>query len=172
MRHRVARDIHQPARCSRRPLRGVGERPDADPVITDNVSICTVLDTNWESNGMSEAFASMLKRDCESGANPRSAAAVLEQVPAWIVDYNAAAPHSALGFHAPRQYRAAHGLAKLSHESGYRARLTGPNRPAASRIAWLALYRTCRDSTQTSVRRQPTKQLCTQTNCCLLGRGK
>ena len=29
---------------------------------------------------------------------------VLDQIPAWIADYNAVAPHSALGYQSPRQY--------------------------------------------------------------------
>jgi putative transposase len=110
---------------------GVGERPDA-PIqwLSDNGSIYTALDTictaerlhlepittpkaSPESNGMSEAFVNTLKRDYVSGADRSSAAALLEQVPAWIADYNAVAPHSALGFQAPQQYRAAVAVAGL-----------------------------------------------------------
>jgi len=58
-----------------------------------------------ESNGMAEAFVNTLKRDYVSGADRGSAAALLEQVSAWIADYNAVAPHSALGFRSPMQYR-------------------------------------------------------------------
>ncbi len=54
----------------------------------------------------SDVLEIALKRDYVSGADRGSAAAVLEMVPAWIADYNAVAPHSALGFRAPRQYRA------------------------------------------------------------------
>ena len=35
-----------------------------------------------------------------------TAAAVLDAIPEWIADYNAVAPHSALGYRAPQQYRA------------------------------------------------------------------
>ena len=50
-----------------------------------------------ESNGMAEAFVHTLKRDYISGADLSSAAALLDQLPAWIADYNGLAPHSALG---------------------------------------------------------------------------
>ncbi|MSR07712.1 MAG: hypothetical protein EXR93_11700 [Gemmatimonadetes bacterium] len=30
---------------------------------------------------------------------------MLAQIPAWIADYNAVAPHSALGYQSPQQYR-------------------------------------------------------------------
>ena len=55
---------------------------------------------------MSEAFVNTLKRDYVSGADRSTAAALLEVSPAWIADYNAIAPHSALGFRSPVQYRA------------------------------------------------------------------
>jgi putative transposase len=103
---------------------GAGQRPDV-PIqwLSDNGSIYTALDTlctaerlnlepittpvrSPESNGMSEAFVNTMRRDYISGADRSSAAAVLEIIPAWIADYNAVAPHSALGYEAPQQYRA------------------------------------------------------------------
>ncbi|MBK7351907.1 MAG: transposase [Gemmatimonadetes bacterium] len=54
---------------------------------------------------MAEAFVHTLKRDYVSGADLSSAAALLAQLPAWIADYNAHAPHSALGYRAPLEYR-------------------------------------------------------------------
>ena len=102
---------------------GAGERPSA-PVqwLSDNGSIYTALDTlitaerlhlapittpaaSPESNGMSEAFVNTLRRDYLAGADLSTAAVVLEQIPVWIVDYNAVAPHSALGYQSPQQYR-------------------------------------------------------------------
>jgi putative transposase len=102
---------------------GAGERPDA-PIqwLSDNGSIYTALDTlitaerlhlvpittpaaSPESNGMSEAFVNTLRRDYIVGADLATAAIVLEQIPAWLADYNAVAPHSALGFQSPQQYR-------------------------------------------------------------------
>jgi putative transposase len=102
---------------------GAGARPDG-PVqwLSDNGSIYTALDAictaerlnlvpittparSPESNGMSEAFVNTLRRDYVAGADRSTAAAVLEAIPAWITDYNAVAPHSALGFKAPQQYR-------------------------------------------------------------------
>ena len=46
-----------------------------------------------------------LRRDYLAGVDLSTAALVLEQIPAWIADYNAVAPHSALGFQSPQQYR-------------------------------------------------------------------
>jgi putative transposase len=102
---------------------GAGERPEA-PIqwLSDNGSIYTALDTlitaerlhlvpittpaaSPESNGMSEAFVNTLRRDYIVGADLATAAMVLEQIPAWLADYNAVAPHSALGFQSPQQYR-------------------------------------------------------------------
>lgn len=102
---------------------GATQRPDA-PIqwLSDNGSIYTALDTlctaerlhlvaittpaaSPESNGMSEAFVNTMRRDYIDGADLSTAAAVLEQIPAWIADYNAVAPHSALGYRSPHQYR-------------------------------------------------------------------
>jgi len=102
---------------------GEGARPDA-PIqwLSDNGSIYTALETlitaerlylvpvttpaaSPPSNGMSEAFVNTLRRDYIVGADLSSAAVVLDQIPAWIADYNAVAPHSALGFQSPQQYR-------------------------------------------------------------------
>jgi putative transposase len=120
----VARDIQELMHRAVAARFGAGARPDC-PVqwLSDNGSIYTALDTictaerlnlvpittpaaSPQSNGMSEAFVNTLRRDYLSGADRSSAAAVLDQVPAWIADYNAVAPHSALGFRAPQQYRA------------------------------------------------------------------
>lgn len=117
------RDIQQLMLQAVRHRFGTG-RPAA-PIqwLSDNGSIYTALDTictaerlhlepittpaaSPQSNGMSEAFVNTLKRDYVSGADRSSAAALLEAIPAWIADYNAVAPHSALGFRSPAQYRA------------------------------------------------------------------
>ncbi len=101
---------------------GAGQRPDV-PIqwLSDNGSIYTALDTlitaerlhlvpittpaaSPQSNGMSEAFVNTLRRDYIVGADLSTAAVVLDQIPAWIADYNAVAPHSALGYQSPRQY--------------------------------------------------------------------
>lgn len=58
-----------------------------------------------QSKGMSEAFVSTLSRDYLAGADLSTAAVVLAQIPAWIAGYNAVAPHSALGYQSPQQYR-------------------------------------------------------------------
>ncbi len=90
--------------------------------LSDNGSIYTALATEWvaeqlhlepittpasspESNGMSEAFVNTLKRDYVDGADCSTAAVVLSQLEQWLEDYNEMAPHSALGYRSPRQYR-------------------------------------------------------------------
>ena len=102
---------------------GAGARPDA-PLqwLSDNGSIYTAIETvitaerlhlvpittpaqSPESNGMSEAFVNTLRRDYIAGADLATAALVLEQIPSWIADYNAVAPHSALGYRSPHEYR-------------------------------------------------------------------
>lgn len=102
---------------------GVDTRPE-QPIqwLSDNGSIYTALDTvlaasrlnltpittppsSPQSNGMAEAFVNTLRRDYQAGANLSTAAHVLAQIPAWIADYNAVAPHSALGDQSPQQYR-------------------------------------------------------------------
>lgn len=100
-----------------------GDRTDR-PIqwLSDNGSIYTALDTmctaerlglvpittpaaSPQSNGMSEAFVNTIKRDYVAGADRSSAESILAQIPAWIADYNAVAPHSALGYQSPQQYR-------------------------------------------------------------------
>ena len=90
--------------------------------LSDNGSIYTALETvctaerlgltpvttpaySPQSNGMSEAFVNTLRRDYLDGADRSTAAALLDQVPAWIADYNGVAPHSALRYRPPTEYR-------------------------------------------------------------------
>ena len=103
--------------------------------LSDNGSIYTALDTvimaerlnlapittpamSPQSNGMSEAFVNTIKRDYVAGSDRSTAAAVMQQIPLWMADYNAVAPHSALGFRSPLQYRKEqnkeHELAQMS----------------------------------------------------------
>lgn len=102
---------------------GPQARPDT-PIqwLSDNGSIYTALETlitaerlhlvpittpaaSPQSNGMSEAFVNTLRRDYLAGAELSTAESVLAQIPGWIADYNAVAPHSALGYQSPQQYR-------------------------------------------------------------------
>jgi putative transposase len=102
---------------------GKGERPEA-PIqwLSDNGSIYTATETvitaerlhlvpittpaaSPESNGMSEAFVNTLRRDYIVSADLATAAIVLEQISAWLADYNSVAPHSALGYRSPHEYR-------------------------------------------------------------------
>ncbi len=62
---------------------------------------------------MAEAFVNTVRRDYIAGADLSSADAVLAVVGAWVADYNALAPHSALGFTSPVQYRQARGLEEV-----------------------------------------------------------
>lgn len=122
-RDRTGRDIQELMRRAVASRFGPGARPEA-PIqwLSDNDSIYTALDTlttaeRWhlvpittpasspQSNGMSEAFVNTLRRDYLSGADLSTAAVVLEQIPGWIADYNAIAPHSVLGYQSPWQYR-------------------------------------------------------------------
>jgi putative transposase len=101
----------------------IGARPEV-PIqwLSDNGSIYMALDTlctaerlhlvpittppsSPQSNGLSEAFVNTMRRDYIAGAGLSTAAVVLEQIPAWLADYNAVAPHSALGYQSPLQYR-------------------------------------------------------------------
>lgn len=119
----LARDIQQLMQQAVASRFGVGARPDT-PLqwLSDNGSIYTALDTlltaerlhlapittpaaSPESNGMSEAFVNTLRRDYLAGADLATAAMVLDQLPAWIADYNGVAPHSALGYRSPHEYR-------------------------------------------------------------------
>jgi len=117
-----------------------GEARPTEPVqfLSDNGSIYTALDTvctaerlglspittpaySPQSNGMSEAFVNTLRRDYLAGADRSTAAAVLDQVPSWISDYNGVAPHSALGYRAPVEYR------KLQQDAPQAANVAGSN---------------------------------------------
>lgn len=119
----LATDIQQLMQRSVAARFGEGQRPEA-PIqwLSDNGSIYTALESiitaerlhlvpittpraSPESNGMSEAFVNTMRRDYIAGADLSTAATVLEQIPAWIADYNAVAPHSALGYRSPQEYR-------------------------------------------------------------------
>lgn len=52
-------------------------------------------------------FVNTMRRDYFAGADLSTAILVLEQLPGWLADYNAVAPHSALGYQSPQQYRSA-----------------------------------------------------------------
>lgn len=58
-----------------------------------------------QCNGISEAFVITQRRDYIAGSDLSTAATVLDQIPAWIGDYNAVAQHAALGFQSSQQYR-------------------------------------------------------------------
>lgn len=101
-----------------------GTQSPAEPIqwLSDNEAIYTALDTviqaerlgltpittpvaSPESNGIAEAFVHTLRRDYLDGADRSSAERILEQIPAWIADYNANAPHSSLGMRSPLEHR-------------------------------------------------------------------
>lgn len=70
-----------------------------------NLAPITTPVASPESNGMAEAFVNTFKRDYVAGGDLRSAARVIEQVRAWIEDYNTFAPHSSLGQKSPAEFR-------------------------------------------------------------------
>jgi putative transposase len=57
-----------------------------------------------ESNGVSEAFVKTLKRDYARIQPRPNALTVLQQIPAWIEDYNENHPHSGLRMRSPREF--------------------------------------------------------------------
>ena len=57
-----------------------------------------------ESNGVSEAFVKTLKRDYTRIQPRPDALTVLQQLPAWIDDYNENHPHSGLRMRSPREF--------------------------------------------------------------------
>lgn len=63
---------------------------------------------------MSKTFVNTLRRDYLAGADFATAAGVLARIPAWLADHNAVAPHSALGYQSPQQYRSTRPVAALT----------------------------------------------------------
>lgn len=57
-----------------------------------------------ESNGVSEAFVKTLKRDYARIKPRPDALTVLQQLPAWIDDYNEVHPHRGLKMRSPREF--------------------------------------------------------------------
>ena len=57
-----------------------------------------------ESNGVSEAFVKTLKRDYARIQPRPDALTVLQQLPAWIDDYNENHPHRGLRMRSPREF--------------------------------------------------------------------
>ena len=121
-RHLKGPDIQ--ALLQRAVARRFGRTRAPQPIqwLSDNDGIFTALDTictaerlnvipittpaySPQSNGMAELFINTLRRDYIASADLASAQAVLAQIPEWFADYNAAAPHSTLGFRSPLQYR-------------------------------------------------------------------
>ena len=69
-----------------------------------NLIACFTPVRSPESNGVSEAFVKTLKRDY-ARIHPRpDAAAVLQQLPAWIEDYNEVHPHKGVQTRSPREF--------------------------------------------------------------------
>jgi putative transposase len=61
-----------------------------------------------ESNGVSEAFVKTLKRDYARIQPRPNALTVLQQLPAWIDDYNESHPHRGLRMLSPREFIHSH----------------------------------------------------------------
>lgn len=58
-----------------------------------------------QSNGMAEAFVKTIKRDYVAVNGAPDAITALRNLPRWIEDYNEHAPHKALGYQSPREFR-------------------------------------------------------------------
>ena len=71
--------------------------------------MCTTPPYSPESNGMAESFVKTLRRDYVYLNRIETAAAVLEQLPRWIEDYNEVHPHKGLSMRSPREFRRALG---------------------------------------------------------------
>jgi putative transposase len=88
---------------------------DNDGIFTSLETTCYAQDLGFkpittppyspESNGMAEAFVNTIKRDYVGGADLSDADIVIRQLPGWIQDYNRAAPHSALKYLSPWEFR-------------------------------------------------------------------
>lgn len=75
-----------------------------DFAVALNLVACFTPVRSPESNGVSEAFVKTLKRDY-ARIHPRpDAATVLQQLPAWIEDYNEVHPHKGLRMRSPREF--------------------------------------------------------------------
>jgi len=100
-----------------------GEAPErAIQWLSDNGSVYTARDTrnfaamiglnprrtpvrSPQSNGMAEAFVKTMKRDYVSVHGAPDAITVLRNLPRWFEDYNENAPHKALAYQSPREFR-------------------------------------------------------------------
>jgi transposase InsO family protein len=69
-----------------------------------NLVACFTPVRSPESNGVSEAFVKTLKRDYARIHPTPDAAAVLQQLPAWLEDYNEVHPHKGLRMRSPREF--------------------------------------------------------------------
>ncbi len=67
--------------------------------------VCTTPAYSPESNGMAEAFVKSFKRDYAYVNELRDAASVIQQIAAWMEDYNEVRPHRGLRMRSPREYR-------------------------------------------------------------------
>ena len=70
-----------------------------------NLKPCFTPVKSPQSNGISEAFVKMLKRDYIKIANLPDAKSALRQINGWIEDYNEIHPHSALEMNSPMMFR-------------------------------------------------------------------
>ena len=69
-----------------------------------NLIACFTPVRSPESNGACEAFVKTVKRDYVPVSPRPDAISVLQQLPAWLKDYNAIHPHSGLRMLSPREF--------------------------------------------------------------------
>jgi transposase InsO family protein len=67
--------------------------------------ICNTPSYSPESKGMAEGFVKTFKRDYVYVNELKTAAHVMDQLPAWFADYNEVAPHKGLKMKSPREFR-------------------------------------------------------------------
>ena len=77
--------------------------------------VCRTPYRSPESNGLAEAFFGSFKRDYVYQGELESVEEVGRKLPRWIQDYNAVAPHSALGMKSPAQFYGDWMRLKLTH---------------------------------------------------------
>ena len=70
-----------------------------------NLEPCTTAVSSPQSNGMAERFVKTMKEDYIAFMPKPDARTALQSLAAAFNHYNENHPHSALGYHSPREYR-------------------------------------------------------------------
>ncbi|WP_193133889.1 integrase core domain-containing protein, partial [Klebsiella grimontii] len=70
-----------------------------------NLEPCTTAVSSPQSNGMAERFVKTMKEDYIAFMPKPDVRTALQNLAAAFTHYNENHPHSALGYHSPREYR-------------------------------------------------------------------